>query len=1013
MSKILKSNENEAKDLHKFLSQSLFSSRFKNYFYSFFGQLFKVHYNRNTRPSLQLSCEIFINAVYTLQVISLAWHPNMWVKGWSSYNLIWYLIGWASYDSICVGFDIMNFCFYGTISLISMCLVSFTVFGIFIYLKKNPPAYISFWTRKIAVLLTTYSLIPSTLILLVVAKYSIIDARTVDEYGGLTASTLNFGLLGVFSAVFGLVVLISINFYLEYFSCDINHSNPEKNIKSRSHSLLDLQIRLFYFLSCVSFVLFINEIVYIHQSFLFCYSIFVCYKSLTVLQYFNVLENIIVACKLSMISSTLSFFIFGELLNSATIIIVFAVFLQPAIFLITIKLVKRNYKKLGNNIGKPSNQFEFERKFRHLLTDKDCEDKFMVLNLFKNYWNANQFRKDKIFVIWEFNYCLFIIKDERLARVKLSKIANAENSLEGEIQEWRIFTWPVNRNCKAFPETSYLEFLKEYSRIRNEDEELCYAIIELQIEISLKAPRINKIVNLANRTTNYVKSLSRDFKALVEKYKNIEGFELYESFLENISNNHEEAGIINRKKNGLKINSQFTDIKNIENYGKDVPLLLVSCFDCNIMYLNEKASLLLKSSIGNVIGTSLLNFIPHPFDSCHLAEINDYVLSSSTIELASHRHLFIQNAQRYLIECNFLIKLVAFHNSAYFLITFEQRKLTREIAITSEDGFIIGHSEHFPYYAGSTSKSLIGKILSAEIPGLDINKMKAYEPWRVLFNSEEILFIKMKKQIKSTTINKFIIIHDAYEIKNWKEELDEDQLINFAEQDSDFNTEKYKLDEIRRSSIKNQFLSPTSMYLLQKSSNEAEIYSNEIKITSRQNEDKKLYSDDYSKSSAGHKLSNEAKSLLLESKRKIKVLQIVLFLVVFSGVVTMAAILGYMIIDVSLATSLSSFKNIGQLLYDLGMSYDQARNIDSLIMSNPLNQPIDTYAANLERVNVELEDVQKVIFEKFDQWKYCKSAEIVTNPTIPLVYFDSSEPKAKYLNLYDAISEIILNVISI
>ncbi|CAG9317070.1 unnamed protein product [Blepharisma stoltei] len=1019
MSETFRPIDNEIKDLHTFLSQSLFSSKFKNYFYGFFCQLFKVKYNRKTKPSAQLSYEILINVVFTLQITSLAWYPNMNVSGWSSYIFLWKLFGWASYDSICANLGVMDFCFYGTVSLLAMCLVSFTVFGFFIYIKKDPPIYISIWPRKIAMLLTTVCLVPSAMILLMIGKYSIISANMIEEYDGLSSSILDFGFQGIFLSLIGLAVLISINLYCEYFSCDIQHSHPEKNLKSRSCSLIDMQKRLFYILACISFSTFVNSEAIYHQSILFSFSLFLSYKSITILQYFNELENIIEACKLSVISFTMLFFIFGELLDSASIVIVFTIFLQPIIFLLIMRLARRNYTKLKDSKECPKNQFEFERKFRHLLTDKDHEDKFWILDLFKTFWKANKFQKDKLFVIWEFNYCLSIVKDERLARVKLSKIGNAKTSFEGEIQEWRLFTWLVKKKCKAFPETSYLEFLKEFSRIRTQDEELCYLLIELQAEISLKSPRIDKIINLSKRTTNYLINISEDLKNLCDKYKNVEGYELYGSFLENISSNHEEAEKMIRKKNGLEYYNKQNNTRKIENYGKDVPILLVSCNDNNIMYLNEKASRLFKTSIGNVLGTSLLNFIPQPFDVCHMTNIKDFVLDSSTIELPSHKNLFFKNIQGYLFECNFLFKLTAFHNCAYFLISFEQRKATREIALISDDGFIMGHSELFPFYIGSKSKFLKGQTLSSLVPILDTDKMRDYEPWLMPFNGGEIAFINTKKEINSTTIHNFIILHDDQEIKNWKEGTDHDQFTHFADQDMTLDFDKSQIEEGRKD-IQVQFLSVSNISLLPRPSFETEVYTNEeLQIkdisTRRQNEpsprneDKKSGTEDFSKSSVGSKFSKQAQNLLSESKRKIRILQIVLFIVMSSFIVVVGAILGYMITDISYTTSLSSFKNLGQLLYDLGLSADSVRVIDNLKMINMTDEQLNNAVTDFQILISDLESIQGTIFKDFDQWSYCSVSKIVKNPLIPLIYFDTFDPIVKYSNLYDAISELILN----
>ncbi|CAG9317074.1 unnamed protein product [Blepharisma stoltei] len=115
-----------------------------------------------------------------------------------------------------------------------------------------------------------------------------------------------------------------------------------------------------------------------------------------------------------------------------------------------------------------------------------------------------------------------------------------------------------------------------------------------------------------------------------------------------------------------------------------------------------------------------------------------------------------------------------------------------------------------------------------------------------------------------------------------------------------------------------------------------------------------------------------------------------------------------MITDVSYTTSLSSFKNVGQLLYDLGLSADSVRVIDSLKSSKAPEEKIKNSIVDLENLILDLESIQGIIFEDFNQWSYCSSAEIVTSPVIPLVYFYDIHPKIGYSNLYDSVSEVIL-----
>ncbi|CAG9317114.1 unnamed protein product [Blepharisma stoltei] len=1013
--------EKENNDFHEFLSHSVFTNKWKEYIYGFLGQIFKEKYNHKTKWQAQLFFEILVNLILTLQLTALTWFPNMNPSGWDSFVGFWQGIAFASYDEFCVDYAVMDFCFFGTVSLIGACLASFSVFGLYIYLGKDIPAIVSILPRKIAMLLTSICIIPSTLILLLIIKYSSIDETIIEEYSDSVSSKIcNYGSAGIVAAVLCLLILIFINYFSECFCCDMKHSHSKTNIKARSCAENDLNRRWYYILACILYFTFSGNYTIYYQIIGFCYTSYLYYRCIISAQYYNPIENSIQGFKMGTIASTYLIFLFGQILDDALTVVVFMIFMQPALMFITVKIVYKVYGNLKNSCEFPKNQFEFERKYRHLLTDPDLDNKNEVICLFKGFWKPGSFYKNKLFVIWEFNFCFFVMHDERLARIKLSKIAYAQSTFEGDVQEWKLFNWFIKQNNIESSETSYLDYLKEFSRIRSQDEELCFILAELQAEFSSRTPRVEKLINLVNRSANHIAHVGDGYKNLAEKHKSVEVLEIYASFLENIINNHEESNIIIRKKNGINYYNQHTDINNLESYGKELATILVSLSEHSfgtIVYLNEKAAQLLKAPIGSILGSTILNYIPQPYDSIHEKLMREFAFECNSIELHSHSKLFFQNHAGFLVECDFLIKLTAFHNSAYFLISFKLKPTVRELALISEENVIIAHTETFSYYVGSDEKCLKNKRLSDLIPILNINNMKEFEPWRIPFNGSELVFVHIKKKITSTVVHTLVVIHDYREIKNWKEGRGQDQvsqILPLKKNDKDSSENRRKSIQLLKVNFNELNFTLTAKSLdkvdadisTHQDADEQSLLKTHHEIVSNSDNNSRVSS---STRTAKYKVPNYAKSLLLQCKKKIRVLQIVLFIVMSSVIVTVLAIIGYMKTDVSYTSKLSTLSRFNQILYDINSIADAAKNLHMGVLGNASDIEILGDTEKLEKIVEDLTIMQNSMLKDFDQWSYCKCTEIITKNEVPMWHFNGNTPEIGYENLYDAVSGLILN----
>ncbi|CAG9317110.1 unnamed protein product [Blepharisma stoltei] len=542
--------------------------------------------------------------------------------------------------------------------------------------------------------------------------------------------------------------------------------NFNKNIKAKSSTSLDLQRQSFFIFMCASYVCFDSKYAIYHQLICFLLSFLLEIKTIWSLQYFNCIENTIQACKMGSISLTLLIFIFGELLDNSLLILVFTLIFQPILLFYLIFYTLKSYKNTKDYDNSSRNQFDFERKYRLLLINPNPDNKYQILKLFDKQWKMIHFKKNKLFVIWEFNFCIYILNDERLARVKLTKLALCENSFEGNFQEWKVLNWLKNSEGREFPEIKYLEFLQKFGKLKERDEELCYLIIKLQTEFASRAPRIRWLEKLSTKTAKIMQKVNEGYKIDTEKYKNTETVSLYASFLKNILKNYNDSILLEKKRSQI----DYTLRKDyyLEKYGSQIGILLISCEQNsfgNIIYLNDMASEILKLSMNEICGNSIFSFIPSSYRISHEKLMKKFVNDSKSVQIPCHNYLFFESQYGFLIECDALIKLTAFYNNCFYLISFNQKQAPRQFALISEEGIIIGHSELFSNCLGCNFQCIKNKNISEIFPFIGMNKLTENLPWVETIKGKDIGLIYIKKIIREEILNVLYVIDNESEIK--------------------------------------------------------------------------------------------------------------------------------------------------------------------------------------------------------------------------------------------------------
>ncbi|CAG9317113.1 unnamed protein product [Blepharisma stoltei] len=978
------------------LSKYFFTS--KNYFFGFFGQIFEAEYSDKLSFKQQLKYEIVANIVTTLQATSIIWYPNLEISEWSSYKEFWKMIGIINYDHACALFKMLEICYYGTIFLIGICCISFGIFLACFYLRKDPSNVLVLFISKIVKMLSTLFLIPSIMIFLIVLKYSIFSSNSVDELDDIGTNDVNFGIIGIIISAFCLLILVFLMVLYEIFSCDINHSNYNKNIKARACATLDLQRQLFFIFMCISYVCFGKNLAIYHQIICCIYTFLLGIKATRFYPYFNYIENAIQACKMWSITLTLLIFIFGNLLDNSLIIFVFSLILQPILLLFLINFTSKRYKTHGNDLNDPENQFDFERKYRTSLTNPNPDEKYQILKLFSKHQKLIYFNRDKLFVIWEFNFCISVINDERLARVKLTKLAFCKNSLEGDVQEWRVYNWLKTTKGFEFPEVLYLEYLQDIGILKERDEELCNIIIQLQTEFASRAPKMRSLVELSTKTSKILYRVNEGYNMAAEKYKNSETFDLYASYLERILKDHREANRI--KKKASRVDYSYRKDNLLERYGNHIGILLISCQDScfgNIIYMNEKASEILKLPMIEVYTSTIFTFLPHLYGNTHEKLMKKFINHSESVEVPFHNQLFFQNQYGFLTECNMLIRLTAFHNNSYFLISFQQRHTQRQFALISDEDVILGHSEFFSNCLGCSSKYVKNSYFADLCPFIDIDKLKENKSQKANINNKEMCFIYAKKTIRNERLNILCIIDNDSKIKKFEKDKQENRHENpkswiAYEKIEDGSLESEHNKETKEKTSKSQI-----------SFKDVE----DALLNTHDNSPKHHISSDDQVSKSSSAILKQSQDLILKSKKWITILKWVLFIVTLAVIVTMGSIMANIVNDVNLTSSMIIFRNLGDLLYNIGLTADSARTIDKAKMAN-----FDYSAQIVIFANVmkEIQTIQNDILSDFEHWKFCSAYDVTTHPLIPMWSFDEKSPYVIYENMYNAIESFLFHI---
>jgi len=368
-----------------------------------------------------------------------------------------------------------------------------------------------------------------------------------------------------------------------------------------------------------------------------------------------------------------------------------------------------------------TNSFQVELATRAIIMrilelqegDEESEKlKQSVIDIFN--WATEHFMKVKMICVWETNFFLTIMKNQRVAMIKITKSLIADRSLEADFRVY-CFAKMLEKHQSVYEELEYLQFRYYYEEAKVYDKEVCHTELEFWNELNSTRPRVSVLERLTKRLTKTIKLCVRSNKLLTKRYPSSHlALKQFGSFLYEILNNPKGKDYLAKadyERNCLTKKGQ-RDITEASYFSDEGAVVVVSGDPRKIgeiTFINIAASEILGINPSDALGLSITNFIPEPYSKNHIRQIERFLLYGQDNRIVHCSVMFFLTHERLVVECFAEMRVSFLRGIPFILIALRLRSQTREVVIyTKSTGNIIGNSEGFAGALSLPYKQLTG-----------------------------------------------------------------------------------------------------------------------------------------------------------------------------------------------------------------------------------------------------------------------------------------------------------------
>ncbi|CAG9311183.1 unnamed protein product [Blepharisma stoltei] len=734
-------------------------------------KLFKL-INFEETSGLRQKIKITVESIiWCFQIWSLLWVSDLSIKNWHTNMIIWEIIGYLKLDNTCSMLGIINECFYLSALLAYANFLSIAILVVTIYYSYHLPkillsifsATFYFWLK--------FLLVPSIQICSIFLKYSFLPQTTISEYE-------NRNEIGEFIRSFPLqictILAIAITFMLSFmqleFSGEIRHSE-NKIISAKAHSKIDKHIKIFTFIFPIAYVIFAENYIRHLQILALIFSILLIRETIDLLPYFSIFCNSLIILQLYFIGFISSIFILGDFMDNSMVIIMLAVILGPltAIFIIQFSLkLQRNFSQtIPTDLTNIESQYILEKSLRYALCSNDAGHKDQIISAFENFFIQKGFNGNKLQAIWAANYCLYTLKEESLAKVKLSKTKHIVDwSLESNYQEY-LCQKNISNTCLS-ESSQFSDYFLQNILVKNEEKQLCINLLMFWSEITSLQPNLQKLKRKLYSIEDEILFLNMKYSQLITKFPNSKSIlSLYYSYCRDIIYNAEKSTFLETKLRS--IDKELTNFlgdssKKFSLFNENAGILIISNEDSNfgeILYADQKSAEFLNLQLGSIKNDNISNFI-HPYYKEKLKEdLKQFIKYSSSSEMDLTKGFFLTKNAHNLLQLEGKILLTSINGLLVAILAFKPKNVKQEIALLNEEGEIICHSNNFPRYVGK-SEGLIGFDLKNLFYNSEDFRLQLNTPYHL--SSLKIFLMLSYSEFYKIKIPYVVLANDSREI---------------------------------------------------------------------------------------------------------------------------------------------------------------------------------------------------------------------------------------------------------
>lgn len=784
--------------------------------YRTLSEIFSEKNSPRSSIQVQRITLIFFSIQLLSQNFNFLWNPYLGMSHWKDYEFFWVVVNYPCIDSLAAFVNALPQFLYLIMTMIILCYALIILLAIRIIYEKNLPDLILKLLRFCIGFTSEMYFIPSTIILILLFKYSTFEFTEIQEYASLPSSDiLNYGFLGQVLSVMFIFLHLGLSFLHEGCSYEIRHAKISENLMAKSCPDVDLLVKVIYIINSVCFTnvqithywnyMLVATIMYIYCTYKFIY--YLPYYSPYV-NYLKVLVHFEALC-------VTVFFLIAFYFKNATIVLVLTVFMQPFIIIFTKYTIEYRMKILSN-IKKQikSNLIVFELSARAWIQNPDNASKLI------KYMNHNYaVSKNQLIFVYQANYCSDILFNTALANIKISRAEFFNHKI---IQNFQIYKCQKRLEAENLKNSEGLKlclFLLDYAKLKAQEKKFCKHILRFLFKLFEKGSKMETLKKSLIKLYESLESLKSSYTKILRNYPESKIiYEMFGSLLIDILGEKEIGKIylssskslsskrktLNKKLDVFSDKSACTMI--ISGSGKNIgKLVYASSYLCSFLDINQE----------DYKEYSLSDFVPEILASDHNRYLMKFVENSLNQYLMWTAPLFLRNKDGFLVEGFVNSECIGHSAQVYFVLIIEPiDSRGREFAILGDGNEILCHSRGFPFALGASSfkvekEKLDNLITKTFADQLINNKITVAEYYSFTYKRQmivglvikDILFFTVKAKIlyvmnsdiEISKVEKALNDNSEYEIPNirLKDVQDEDIKVETEEEDDEFDSSKW------------------------------------------------------------------------------------------------------------------------------------------------------------------------------------------------------------------------------